>query len=102
VTAQRRQDEAIGAATAAPSVDPASGFLPSAGPLTIAPEVTIGQPGAEVPQGSPSPGVETPDEGPDAPSPASGTSSPSPAPDPGDSGSGSGKSSKSSGGSSSS
>lgn len=82
VTAQRAYDESVAGALAAPSVDPASGFLPNAGPLTIPPEVTVGAPGAEVPQGAPSAGVETPDSGPDAPDPQTGAVSPSPAPEP--------------------
>jgi hypothetical protein len=79
VAAQAAYDAAIGTAAAAPSVDPASGFLPASGPLTIPPEVTVGPEGAEVMQGEPSPGVETPEGAADAPSPSSGTSSPSPA-----------------------
>jgi hypothetical protein len=80
VAAQSAYDEAVGTAAAAPSVDPASGFLPASGPLTIPPEVTVGPEGAEVMQGEPSPGVETPEGTADAPSTASGgTATPSPA-----------------------
>lgn len=88
IDAQRVQDEVIGTATAAPSVDPASGFLPNAGILPVPPDVTIGQPGAEVPQGVPSPGVETPDGEPDAPSSATGGAVPGTAPAPAPSSSG--------------
>jgi hypothetical protein len=95
VTAQRAQDAAIGNATSAPSVDPASGYLPAAGVLPIPAEVTVGQPGAEVAQGDPSPGVDTPDDGAGAPS------SPPPSP-PSSSDSSSSESGKSSGKSSSS
>jgi hypothetical protein len=91
VTAQRAYDEAIGVAAAAPSVDPASGFLPASAGLTIPAEVTVGQEGAEVPQGAPSAGVETPDAGPDAPDPGTGGAAPSPADAAPSSGGGSGK-----------
>ncbi len=63
--------------------------------LPIPPDVPVGQEGAQVPQGAPSPGVETPDSGPDAPSTTTGGAAPSPADAAPPAGGGSGKSSKS-------
>jgi len=67
VTAQRAYDASIAGAAAAPSVDPASGFLPNPGPLSIPDDVKVGQEGAQVAQGDPSSGVETSDTAPPPP-----------------------------------
>lgn len=69
VATQRAADESAAGAGAAPSVDPASGSLPNAGPLSIPADVTVGPEGSQVAQGDPSPGVETAEEPPAAPSP---------------------------------
>jgi hypothetical protein len=83
VATQHAADESAAGAAGAPSVDPASGALPNAGPLPIPADVTVGPEGAQVAQGDPSPGVVTAEGQPDAPSTTTG-SAPPPEPSPAD------------------